>query len=82
MLEKSLALRVGGGFAILVAGGIGVVLPFFLSSINDARASPATQLLKSFAAGVVLTLALVHLLQEAYISLASLPPGTPQFRPD
>lgn len=75
MLSDSISLRIGGGFAILVAGALGVVLPVSLRSINDARAAPFILLLKAFAAGVILALATVHLLQEAYISLSSLPPG-------
>lgn len=78
MVSPSVALRIGGGFAILVAGTLGIALPMCLAAANDARAVPLLQLLKAYAAGVVLALALVHLLNDAYSDLSALPEGAEQ----
>jgi hypothetical protein len=71
----SLRLRVGGGFAILVAGALGVALPLLLAAAHDAAAAPWLLRTKAFAAGVVLSLAVVHLLNEALESFSELAPG-------
>lgn len=75
MPTRSQSLRIGGSFAIMAAGSLGIILPVFLHSFHDGRAVPAILLLKAFAAGIIIALATVHLLTESYISLASLPPG-------
>jgi|APGre2960657444_1045066.scaffolds.fasta_scaffold03132_1 hypothetical protein len=76
MPSPSVSLRLGGGFAILVAGSVGVFLPLLLAGAHDARAAPWLLRLKSFGAGVVLSLALVHLLPEAFEAFEGLTEGT------
>jgi hypothetical protein len=75
MPSPSLQLRVGGAFAILVAGSAGVLLPLALATARDASAAPWLLRLKAFGAGVVLSLAVVHLIKEALEAFSELTPG-------
>lgn len=72
-MDPSVALRAGGGACVLVAGAVGVGLPFLLDL--SGRASRALLYTKATAAGVVLSLALVHLINESFATFAELTPG-------
>jgi hypothetical protein len=73
MPSASVALRAGGGAAILLTGTGGVLLPFALAAARGG----ASWLLytKATAAGVILSLALVHLINESFATFAELTPG-------
>ena len=71
----SLKLRVAGGFIVLVAGALGVASPLVLRRTHEANVSSTVLLLKAFSAGVVLSLALVHLISDSFANFAELTPG-------
>ena len=71
--QASVGLRAGGGAAILVFGALGVCLPFALHQLRDG--APWLLYTKAAAAGVVLALALVHLINDAFSTFAELTPG-------
>ena len=73
--QASVGLRAGGGAAILVFGTLGVALPFLLRRLRDG--APWLLYTKAAAAGVVLALALVHLINDAFSTFAELEPGAP-----
>lgn len=73
--QASVGLRAGGGAAILVFGTLGVGLPFLLRRLRDG--APWLLYTKAAAAGVVLALALVHLINDAFSTFAELEPGAP-----
>lgn len=73
--QASVGLRAGGGAAILVFGTLGVALPFLLRRLRDG--APWLLYTKAAAAGVVLALALVHLISDAFSTFAELEPGAP-----
>jgi hypothetical protein len=73
MVNASVALRAGGGAAILVGGTLGVALPFLLSRLRDG--APWLLYTKAAAAGVILSLAIVHLINHAFLEFAELTPG-------
>lgn len=74
-LSLSLKLRVAGGFIVLVSGFCGVLLPLVAQATHEANVSRTLLLLKAFSAGVVLSLALVHLISDSFTDFGSLPPG-------
>jgi hypothetical protein len=71
----SLKLRIAGGFIVFVAGGAGVFSPFVFRRTHEAHVSAPLLLLKAFSAGVVLSLALVHLVGDSFNVFLALPPG-------
>jgi hypothetical protein len=73
MVDPSVALRAGGGACVLVAGAVGVGLPFMMDL--RGRSSRALLYTKAAAAGVVLSLALVHLINECFSTFAEMTPG-------
>ena len=73
--RASVGLRAGGGVAELVFGTLGVALPFVLRRLRDG--APWLLYTKAAAAGVVLSLALVHLINDAFSTFAELEPGAP-----
>jgi hypothetical protein len=75
MVAPSVSLRIGAGFAVLATGSLGVVLPLALSTAHDGRAVPWLLRTKAFSAGVVLALALVHVINDAFASLTKLAHG-------
>jgi hypothetical protein len=52
-----------------------VLLPLALATAHDAAAAPWLLRLKAFGAGVVLALAVVHLIKEALEAFTELTPG-------
>lgn len=64
MMSLSLDLRIGAIFIIWAASACGVGLPFFIAP-SDKGESPVFRCLKSTAAGVMLGIALMHLLPDA-----------------
>jgi hypothetical protein len=74
-VDASVALRAGGGACILLAGSAGVCLPAVLGRLTR-DGSPWLLYVKAAAAGVVLALALVHLINDAFSTFAELTPGT------
>jgi uncharacterized membrane protein len=52
-----------------------VLLPLALATAHDAAAAPWLLRLKAFGAGVVLSLAVVHLIKEALEAFTELTPG-------
>ena len=71
--SASVGLRAGGGAAILAFGTFGVCLPFLLRRLRDG--APFLLYLKAAAAGVVLALALLHLINDSFSTFARLEPG-------
>ena len=73
MVDASVALRAGGGAAILVGGTLGVALPFLLGRLRDG--APWLLYTKAAAAGIILALAVVHLINHCFHEFAELTPG-------
>ena len=81
MPSLSLKLRVAGGFIVLVAGSCGVLLPLVARSTHEAHASPRMLLVKAFSAGIILALALEHLISDSFSNFSQLPPGAARRAP-
>eukprot|EP00798_Chlamydomonas_sp_ICE-L_P004112 gene4114-14215_t len=69
--DSTLGLRIGAIFAILAAGLIGGVPPLIFTVFQD-QGSPMSRLLRSFAGGIILALALVHIIPEGLEQIDSL----------
>ncbi|KAG2495363.1 hypothetical protein HYH03_006631 [Edaphochlamys debaryana] len=69
--DDTLPLRIAAIFIILTTGLIGGLPPLFLKIFRDPT-SAVTQLVRSFAAGVILALALVHIIPEAVTEMEGL----------
>ncbi|KAG2485133.1 hypothetical protein HYH03_016120 [Edaphochlamys debaryana] len=69
--EDTLGLRIAAVFIILAAGLIGGVPPLYTRALRDAD-SIYTFLIRAFAAGVIMALALVHIVPEAIEELAGI----------
>jgi len=72
MVASSVALRAGGGAIVFVFGSAGVALPFLLTRVDNAA---WLMYCKAFAAGVVLSLAVVHVINDCFANFAKLEPG-------
>ena len=72
-MEESLQLRVGAIFLIFSVSIIGSVLPFVLirNGVEDLSINGTFLIVKAFAAGVILGVALLHLLAESIESLST-----------
>lgn len=79
MVDASVALRAGGGAAILVGGAVGVALPALLARLLRDGA-PWLLYTKAAAAGVILSLAIIHLINHAFHEFAELEPGACRLR--
>ncbi|KXZ44707.1 hypothetical protein GPECTOR_63g34 [Gonium pectorale] len=69
--EDTKALRIASIFVILVAGMIGGCPPLLVKAFRDPD-STATRLVRSFSAGVIAALALVHIIPEAVVEMIGL----------
>eukprot|EP00798_Chlamydomonas_sp_ICE-L_P014510 gene14510-20538_t len=69
--DSTLGLRIGAIFAILAAGLIGAVPPLIFMVFQD-QGSPMSRFFRAFAGGVILALALVHILPEGLAEIDSL----------
>ncbi|GLC65813.1 hypothetical protein PLESTF_000346000 [Pleodorina starrii] len=69
--DDTRTLRIVSIFVILAAGLIGGLPPLFLKAFRDPDGM-LTRLIRPFAAGVILTLALVHIVPEAVEEMADL----------
>ncbi|PNW81418.1 hypothetical protein CHLRE_07g355150v5 [Chlamydomonas reinhardtii] len=69
--NKTQSLRIAAVFVILAAGLLGGVPPLFLNVFRDQEGM-LTRLVRSFSAGVILALALVHIIPEAVEEMAGL----------
>ena len=61
--ESTLSYRVISIFVVLLAGVAGGLPPVLISQLQDEDA-PVVRLIKAFSAGVILTLALVHIIPD------------------
>lgn len=75
MVSPSIALRIAGGFIVLLAGSAGVWLPFKVASAHDSSNARGLLRTKAFSAGVVLALALIHLLGDAWSAFRTIDDG-------
>ncbi|KAG2495362.1 hypothetical protein HYH03_006630 [Edaphochlamys debaryana] len=62
--DNTVPLRIAAVFVVLAAGLIGGLPPLFLKAFRDTQ-STLTKLIRSFSAGVILALALVHIIPES-----------------
>ncbi|XP_031505378.1 zinc transporter 8-like [Nymphaea colorata] len=70
--DEALKLRIGGIFLILAAGAVGVCIPIVGKSFSLLSAgSSGFFVVKAFAAGVILSTGMVHVLPDAFDSLGS-----------
>ncbi|KAF3776868.1 Zinc transporter 5 [Nymphaea thermarum] len=70
--DEALKLRIGGVFLILTAGAVGVCIPIVGRSFPLLSAgSSGFFVVKAFAAGVILSTGMVHILPDAFESLGS-----------
>ncbi|PNW73817.1 hypothetical protein CHLRE_13g573950v5 [Chlamydomonas reinhardtii] len=69
--ENTQALRIASIFVILAAGVLGGVPPLFLNIFRDQEGM-LTLLVRSFAAGIILALPLVHIIPEAVEDMVGL----------
>ncbi|GFR42139.1 hypothetical protein Agub_g2985, partial [Astrephomene gubernaculifera] len=69
--EDTRALRIASVFIILATGLLGGLPPLFLKVFRD-QDSTTTRLVRSFSAGVIAALALVHIIPEAISDMSSL----------
>ncbi|KAG1662072.1 hypothetical protein FOA52_005319 [Chlamydomonas sp. UWO 241] len=72
--ESTTSVRVIAIFTILLAGVIGGLIPVFIPVFRKAN-HPATLLLRSLAAGVILSLALIHIIPDGAADLEGLYDG-------
>lgn len=71
-MEESLQLQIGTIFLIFFVSAIGFSLPFLLKShggIENLQEHPYFLILKSFASGIIIGVALMHLLADAVDNL-------------
>ncbi|GFR42140.1 hypothetical protein Agub_g2986 [Astrephomene gubernaculifera] len=69
--DDTQTLRIASIFIVLAAGFIGGLPPLFLKVFRDPD-STTNRLARSFSAGVIATLALVHVIPEAISDMSSL----------
>ena len=78
-MEQSYALRVAGIFVLTIASFAGVTTTLGLLSGNKGKGgggpSPLYLTARCFAAGIMLGVALMHLLDDAYVSLIAITSG-------
>ena len=70
-----MSLRIGAVFIVWIAGVIGIAIPFYFTT--EEKESVHFKFFKSCAAGVMLGIALMHLLPEADEALADASPDYP-----
>ncbi|EFJ47700.1 hypothetical protein VOLCADRAFT_91723 [Volvox carteri f. nagariensis] len=68
---SNVGLRIAAVFIILSAGLLGGVPPLFIKALRNQNSLP-TFLIRAFSAGIILALALVHILPEAVEELVDL----------
>ncbi|KAG2434372.1 hypothetical protein HYH02_012387 [Chlamydomonas schloesseri] len=69
--EDTQALRIAAIFVILAAGVLGGIPPLFINVFRNQEGM-LTRVVRSFAAGVILALALVHIIPEAVLEMEGL----------
>jgi len=76
-MELSLQLRVAGAFIYLVSSAFGIIFPLLISgddAVEKLNSSIIFRSLRTFCAGLVVSVALIHMLSDASLSLAAATP--------